>query len=441
LLTRDRVLTISKLALPVSVALSATMMMSLVDLAMVSPLGNEATAAVGLSVFAHTLLLAFVGGLRPAVQGLVARRRGQGSTEATCLPLNGGLLGALIVGIPLSIIGYALAPYFFSMVSSDPGVIRTGIPFLRVLYVAAVAAGMNLAFQGYWTGMERPHVFMSIALFTNVLNFCGNYVLITGRFGAPALGATGAALSTLISLHIGVIVNAVLGWARLRKDGFLTAKPDRALMKRIFGLGLPASAQEFFRSAGFVAFYWIVGQVGTAELAAVNVQVRVSMVLGILAVSLGTASATLVSRTMGAGNPAGAAEWGWDTGKLGVIVITLLALPLVVFPEFFLSIFLSDPRSIAIALRPWQLVMGMVGLGSLIYIFAYTLVTVGDGKRVALISFGTQWLVFLPAVWIVGPFLHYGLLQITYVQVVYGALSAALITTIWAQGRWQKIAL
>ena len=56
-----------------------------------------------------------------------------------------------------------------------------------------------------------------------------------------------------------------------------------------------------------------------------------------------------------------------------------------------------------------------------------------------MISFGTQWLLFLPAVWIVGPYLHYGLLQISFIQAAYGALAASLITAIWAQGRWKKI--
>jgi MATE family multidrug resistance protein len=441
MLTTKRIFTISKLAFPISIALSSTMVMSLIDLAMVSPLGNQATAAVGLATFGHTILLAFVAGIAPAVQGLVARRRGEGSTEAPCLPLNAGLLTALVAGIPLTIIGYLLAPAFFSLISSDPAVMSTGIPFLRVLYIATVAAGMNIAFKGYWTGVERPNVFMAIVLFMNLLNFCGNYVLITGRFGAPALGATGAALSTAISLYVGVIINLGLGWFRFRKDGFLNAMPERSMMSRIFGLGLPATAQEFFRSAGFLVFYWIIGMVGTAELAATNVQVRVSMVLSILAMSLGSASATLVSRTVGEGDTKGAAQWGWDSAKLGVIGISLLALPLVAFPRFFLSLFLTDPHTIAIAVRPWQLVMAVIGLGSLIYIFAYTLISVGDGARVALISIGTQWLVFLPAVWFVGPYLHNGLLQISFVQVVYGTLSSALITAIWAQGRWQKIAI
>lgn len=439
MLTKARVVTISKLALPVSIALSSTMVMSLIDLAMVRSLGSQATAAVGLSVFSHTLLLAFVAGIAPAIQGLVARRRGQRSLEALCLPLNGGLATALVVGIPLTVIGYLLTPFLFSLVSSDAAVISTGIPFLRVLYLATVAAGMNVAFRGHWSGVEKPQVFMWIILLMNVLNFCGNYVLITGRYGFPAMGATGAAVSTAVSLYAGVIINGVLAWIWFRKDGFLTAKPQKALMVRIFQLGMPAAMQEFFRSAGFIVFFWIIGQVGTLELAATNVQVRVSMVLAILAMSLGSASATLVSRTMGEGDPKAAAAWGWDTAKLGVSVITLLALPLVIFPTFFLRIFLSDPQAIAVALRPWQLVMAVVGLGSLIQIFAYTLVTVGDGKRVAIISFGTQWLVFLPAVWLVGPYLNYGLLQITYLQVIYGALSSILITMIWAEGRWQKI--
>lgn len=441
MLTRGRIVTITKLAFPVSVALSSTMVMSLIDLAMVRSLGNGATAAVGLSVFSHGLLLACLAGIGPAVQGLVARRRGEGSTEPNCLPLNGGLLIAVIVGIPVTIIGYWLAPFFFSLVSTDPAVIKAGIPFLRVLFTATVAAGMNIAFKGYWTGIERPNVFMSIVLFMNVLNFFGNYVLITGRYGAPALGVTGAAISTAASLYVGVIVNFVLALFWSRKDGFLSARPEKPLMVRIFALGIPATAQEFFRSAGFIVFYWIIGQVGTAELAATNVQVRVSMVLAILSMSLGSASATLVSRTVGEGDTAEAARWGWDCGKLGVIVITLLALPLVIFPRFFLSMFLTDPYTISIAVRPWQMVMAMIGLGSLIYIFAYTLVTVGDGKRVALISIGTQWFIFLPAVWIVGPYLHYGLFQITLVQMIYGAASTALITAIWAQGRWQKIAI
>jgi multidrug resistance protein, MATE family len=439
MISRTRIASIFKLAFPVTIALSTTLVMSLIDLAMVRPLGSQATAAVGLSVFSNTLILAFVVGIGPAVQGLVARRRGEGSPEPECLPLNAGLLMALIVGLPLTIFGYGFAPFFLSLISSDAEVTKIAIPFLRTLYTAIIATGMNTAFKGYWTGIERPNVYMATVLVMNALNFIGDYVLVLGRFGAPAMGATGAAFSTAASLYIGVIINFVLVWRHFRKDGFMTLRPDRSVLVRILKLGVPATMQEFLFSAGYLVFFWLVGEIGTAELAALNVLVRISLVLSVLSMAVGSASATLVAKHLGEGDPAGAAQWGWDSGKLGFSVITLIGVPLVLFPTFFLSIFLSNPDTIAIAVIPWQLQTGTAGLASLIYVFAYTLMSVGDGNRVAMVSFATQWLFFLPAVWVVGPHLRYGLLQISLVDLAYGVLATTLITALWAEGRWKRI--
>jgi multidrug resistance protein, MATE family len=88
---------------------------------------------------------------------------------------------------------------------------------------------------------------------------------------------------------------------------------------------------------------------------------------------------------------------------------------------------------------PLRMVAAMSGLGSLVYIFGYTLYSVGDGNRVVLVSFSTQWIFFLPLVWVVGPYLRSGLLQIWLVQMAYGLLATALITAIWIDGRWKRI--
>ena len=439
MLTWNRTKTISALAFPAGIALGLTLTMSLIDLAMVGRLGNHAVAAVGLAVFSNTFVLALVMGIAPAVQGMVARRRGEGSTEPSCLPLNAGLLIALLVGLPLTILCYVFTPVLFSVISSDAEVTRVGVSFLRTLYMGVIAVGMQSAFKGYWYGMEKPKMYMAIIFFMIGLNIFGNYILIFGKLGAPALGATGAAISTVVSLYVGAVINFALLYFRFRKEGFLNARPQRSLLARVFQMGLPATMQEVFHSAGYITFFWIVGQVGTAHLAAANVLVRITMALVLLAMSLATASATLVSKTVGEGDLEGAAQWGWDTGKLGVIGISLLGLPIFLFPELFLSIFLSDPNTISIAVIPLRLVAATTGLGSLIYIFAYTLYSVGDGKRVVMVSFSTQWLFFLPAAWIAGPYLKYGLLQIWLVQMVYGALATVLITAIWAGGRWKKI--
>ncbi len=439
MLTTVRVKAISKLAVPVAMALSTNLVMSLIDLAMVGKLGNHAIAAAGLASFSYALVLSLVGGIAPAVQGLVARRRGEGSKDPKCLPLNGGILLAVAAGIPMTFLCLWLTPQFFSLISSDAEVTKIGVPFLRILYLSIVVSGMHRAFQGFWHGMERPKVYMSIVLFMVGLNVIVNYVLIFGHFGAPALGARGAAIGTLASLIVGVIVNFVLMILWYRHEGFLTAKPDASVLRRIVKVGVPPTLQQFFFSAGYVVYLRLVGQIGTAELAAANVLVRISLVLLILATALGIASATLVSRTLGEGDHKGASQWGWDAGKLSIIAITLLGAPLLFFPRMFLHIFITDPHTISIAVIPLQIAAATAGLGSLIYVFAYTLYSVGDGNRVMMISLSTQWIIFLPAVWFVGPHLHYGLLHISLVQAVYGAVATALITMIWADGRWQKI--
>lgn len=439
MITKSRLDAILKLALPITLGLGSSFVMVLVDLAMVGSLGNKAVAALGIAGFSYTLILAFVMGVAPAVQGIVSRRRGEESTEKKCLPLNGGLLLSLMIGLPLSVIFFLLSPSIFALISSDPEVTKEGVPYLQALYTAIVAVGMNRAFQGHWNGMARAKVYMLNILFINCLNVFLNYVLIFGNFGAPALGTMGAGIASAVAVYAGALIYFIVTAFYFRAEGFLSVKPQLAMVLRIFRIGLPATLQEAFFSLGYVVFYWMVGQVGTAELAITNVLVRIIMVLSLFANALGMASATLVSNTLGKGDPAGAAQWGWDIGKIGVIWITLLGLPLLLFPELALSFFITDPETIALGVIPLQLVAATTGLGSLIYIFSFTLVSLGDGNRVLLVSFTLQWIFFLPAVWIIGPYMNYGLLEIWIAQITYGALAVAMITAIWSDGRWKTI--
>jgi len=439
MITTDRVKKITGLAFPICIALSATSLMGIIDLIMVGRLGNYAIAAVGLSVFCNMLLLAFVKGIAPAVQGIVARRIGEGSTDAKCLPLNAGLLLAIVVGAPLTILAYWLSPALFAVFSHDPEVTKIGVPFLRILYLAIIVEGMLNAFKGTWSGVEKPKVYMSIVICMNCLNVVINYILIFGHFGIQAMGARGAAIGTVTSLCFGLLLNFLMVHFRFKNNGFLSAKPKWELLARIMKMGLPSTMQEFFFSLGSVVLLGMIGKVGTSELAAATPLIRIMTVLTLLSISLGMASATLVSKTIGEGDLDGAAEWGWDTGKLGVIGITLLGLPVLLFPRVFLAMFLTEAHTISIAVLPLQLIAATTGLWSLIYIFAYTLYSVGDGKRVMIVSFSTQWLFFLPVVWLVGPYLRYGLPQIWMVATAHGAISTAWITALWGDGKWKKI--
>jgi putative MATE family efflux protein len=350
------------------------------------------------------------------------------------------LQAALFLGIPLTIISYIFSPQLFALLSSDPGITKVGVPFVKWLYVGVIAVAMHNAFRGYWAGIEEPKVIMSISLFMDCLNIILNYMLIFGHLGAPRLGAVGAAIGTVTSLYTGLLINVVMIQIKCPREGFLKAWPEWPLVWRIQKMSLPLGVQDILSSASFLVLLWMIGKVGTAEVAAANILVRISLITVLLSMSLGIASATLVSKSLGEGNPAGAAQWGWDSGKLGVLGLTLLGLPLVLFPKLVLSLFLADPYTISIAVLPMRMVGATVGMGSLIWIFGYTLYSVGDGNRVVAVSVGLQCFL-LPLVWVVGPLLHHGLLQIWLVYMAYGALATISITALWADGRWKKIEL
>src|ERR1700722_15249229 len=260
MLTIQRTNAIAKLAFPIGIALSSTLTMELIGLAMVGRLGTAASAAAGLSDFGGTLGFAFMAGLPTAVQGLVARGRGAGSTEPEYLSLKGALIIALAVGIPLTIILYLLTPLLFSFILSDPELTKIAVPFLRTLYIAIVGVGVNLAFKGYWAGMGKPTVYTLVILFTDCLSVFLNYSLIFGHCGAPALGAEGAAVATTLSLYAAAIIHGAIACLRFRGKSFWEAKIERPLLVCIARLAAPVTLQEVFFSGGYVTFFWIVGQ-------------------------------------------------------------------------------------------------------------------------------------------------------------------------------------
>lgn len=439
MISKQRLKVILDLALPLMLGLSSSLIMAVINLSFVGSLGAAAVAAVGLAGFTYAILCALLNGVTPAVQAVVSRRIGERSTEPKCLPLNAGVAISLVTGIVVTGVSYWLVEWYFSWLSPDPEVAKAGVPYLRALILGMTFSGIASAFQGFWAGLGKTRAYMFNIIFVNVLNVFLCYTFVFGHFGFPPMGTLGAGLATMVAVMTSALCYFLLTFVNYRHEGLLTARPTKALVVRMLRISIPAVMEAGFFAIGYLVFYWIVGRMGTPDLAAVNVLTRVSFLTNLIAMALGTTAVTLVSRTMGEGNPDGAERWGWDVAKVGVISITVFCLPLIVFPDYCLSFFLHDPAIRAIANVPMQLTGLFLGLASLIYIFAATLISVGEGKRVLLVSFLCQWLIFLPGVWIVGVNMHGGLIGITLVQLVYGAIATSFIVAIWHQGRWKTI--
>ncbi|MDA0679155.1 MAG: MATE family efflux transporter [Proteobacteria bacterium] len=437
----DRRTRILSLALPIIGGMVSQNLLNIVDTAMVGFLGDPALAAVGLGGFVVFMCQALILGISTGVQSSAARRKGEGRPDRAAATLNTALLVVLVIAPLMSIVLIQLAEVAYPFLNKDPDVIVLGVPYIEWRLGAIVFVGMNFAFRGYWNALDMSRVYMNTLVIMHACNIVLNYGLIFGNFGLPAYGVTGAGMASAISMGIGTATYFFLGFRHAAKDGFLKSLATRAEAVSLIRISLPAGLQQLFFAAGLVAMFYIIGRIGTPELAAANVLITVLLFAILPGLALGIACTTLVGQALGRKNADDAYQWTWDVAKVTVILLSVLGLPMWIVPDLVSSIFIHEPATRDLARWPMR-VMGLtMPIEALSFAFMHGLLGAGDARRVMLVSIGTQWLVFLPLAYLVGPFLGFGLLGVWILQGGSRALNSFLFIEMWRGRKWQHISV
>jgi MATE family multidrug resistance protein len=436
---RDRRGPIWRIALPIMGGMMSQNILNLVDIGMVGRLGDAALAATGIGSFSNYLATAFIIGLSAGVQALAARRLGEERHEETAIPLNGGLLLALMIGLPMCIALILATPAAFTLLSDDTTVQELGAPYLQVRIAAMVAVGMNFSFRGYWSAIHMTGVYLRTLLIMHAINIFLNWVLIFGNLGAPALGVFGAGLATTISLYIGTLLYFFFALRHARDKGFLQGMPSRQTLIQQFRLSLPSSLQQLFFAAGLVTLVWIIGRIGTAEVAAVNVLMTFHLTALLPAFGVALAATTLVGNALGRDDIEDAATWGWNCAALTFVYGLALSALLIPLAEPLLAVFLTNPETRQIAYLPMILWALMIGFDTAGMVLMNALIGAGDTRRAMWISLVWQWALFLPAAYVIGPVLGFGLLGVWIANGVYRVGQAVNCAQQWAGLKWTHI--
>ena len=291
--------------------------MNLVDTAMLGVLGDGALAAVGLAQFTTFTCGAFIIGLATGVQATSARWLGAGRTGEIAVPLNGGLLLVMLLGLPTSILLIRLAPDLFALLSPDAAVIGHGTVYFQARLVGLLAMGINFVFRGYWNAVNLSKFYMRTIILMNMINIFLNWVLIFGNLGAPRLGVVGAGIGTTVALYIGSAAYLLTALRHARDGGFLARWPDRATLLTLLRLSIPAGIQHVFFAAGMLAFFWILGNIGTAELGRGARLIQPAAAVAATDERLRTGRGLLCRPSAGRGQGAGRADVGLVCHPIG----------------------------------------------------------------------------------------------------------------------------
>ena len=239
------------------------------------------------------------------------------------------------------------------------------------------------------------------------VNIVGNYVLIFGALGMPALGVTGAAVSTAIAraLELGLILTIVY-----RRRGPIAAsfaelfQRDRVFARRYLSRSAPVIVNEVLWSLGFVMYALVFGRMGTAYLAAYNIADTVGRLMLVFFIGTGQASAVLIGNTIGRGEPAEAERIGRTLIRLvplvsaaaGVFVFLVVA-PLV--PELF-----AIPEGTRLLVRQFLRLFAVliVAKAGNIHVIVGILRGGGDTRYALAIDILPLWLIGVPSPFVTG---------------------------------------
>ena len=436
---RERRKLIWGIALPIMGGMMSQNVLNLVDIGMVGRLGDAALAATGIGSFSSYLAIAFIIGLSAGVQALAARRLGEEKHGETAIPLNGGLLLALIIGLPLCLLLIAITPWAFGFLTQDAQVRDLGTPYLQVRIASMVAVGMNFSFRGYWSAIHMTGVYLRTLLIMHAINIFLNWVLIFGNLGAPELGVFGAGLATTISLYIGTMLYFFFALRHARDKGFLHGIPSRQTLWQQLKLSLPSSLQQLFFAAGLVTLVWIVGKIGTQEVAAVNILMTFHLTVLLPSFGVALAATTLVGNALGRGDIEDAAAWGWNCAAMTFVYGLAVGLLLIPLAEPLLGVFLTNPETRDLAYVPMLLWASVIAFDTAGMVLMNALIGAGDTRRSMWISVTWQWLFFLPAAYVAGPLLGFGLVGVWAINAVYRTAQSVNCARQWAGQRWTHI--
>jgi multidrug resistance protein, MATE family len=338
------------LALPVVLSELGWMLEGIVDTIMVGRLGPEAIGAVAVGNAVYYVPSLFGIGLLLGLDTLVAQAYGRDDHDACHHWLAQGVYLACIVSPPLMLLLGAFS-LVFGHVGIHAEVAGPAGSYLRVIIWGTLPLLLYGAARRYLQGVGQVRVVTVTFVVANLLNWFGNWVLIYGKLGAPAMGVRGSALSTVISRVYMAASLIGFAWRYERSRGHPLfarwAKPSLLKIKQLARLGAPAAGQIVAEVGAWNLATFSAGFLTPVELATHTIALSYASLTYMVPLGVGAAAAVGVGHAVGAGDRPKARRAGWLALALGIGFMSLAGIVLFLEPRTLISVYTTDPRVMA----------------------------------------------------------------------------------------------
>jgi multidrug resistance protein, MATE family len=425
------------LSWPLVVGMLSYTAMDVADTMFVGWLGTAELAAVGLATTALFFFNSFVMGTLQGVNVVSAQATGAQRPDQA---LRAGLAGLLLV-IPFALLVLGVSLFndvLFRLLGATAEVQALGADYFALRAWGVGFWFATLAIGGYYQGTGDTRTPMYVNVLANGLNIALDPLLIFGLGPIPAMGVEGAALATIIAQAVGMVTIMVVF---LRRTGLVRLRDHRVRWEDTRGvlrLGLPIGMHYAVGIGAFTVFTAMVARLGTAELAAHMIALKIVSVSFLPGHGVAQAASILSGQAVGRREPNEVFAIYRAAMKVGLLLMGLCGVVFFVVPEVLAGVFTTDADTIAIASKLLMIAAVFQLVDATMMVTSNTLNGTGDTRFTMLASMSCAWVVMVPSAYVLmyvfelGPVGGWGALIAEF------SAAAVLMTWRLRSRRWWK---
>ncbi|WP_343520556.1 MATE family efflux transporter [Sphingomonas sp.] len=355
------------------------------DVVVVGMVSTHEVAALGASRTLTFIGIVVALGWLTGVLVFSSRADGARDLPATGAVLRQGLVLGLLLGLVSGGALFAFALPMLRGVGVDPGIAPDAARVVRTMALGYPFQLLIVAASFFLEGVSRPRRVMAVNLSILPLNAVLAWVLATGQFGLPAMGAVGAAAATVTATVIGAVamVAAAFTLPRARERGvrdwhdFGSPAMWRGVWA-LLGFGAVPAIASGLELAGFSILIALSTQLGETVTHAFQIVFSVHNVTFAFALGLGSAAGVRAGNAVGEGVPAEAGPRTAIAAGLAALILGLLALPLIFTPMLVVGGFPASAAVATAAVAMLPLWGPFILFDGLQVVFVYALRSLGD---------------------------------------------------------------
>ncbi|OFX85829.1 MAG: MATE family efflux transporter [Bacteroidetes bacterium GWF2_33_16] len=412
---------------------------AITDIFFVSKLGPDAIATVGLTESMLTMIYAVGMGLSMATTAMVSRRIGEKKPYSASVIAVQAIMAGIVVSLAIGIPGIIFAPSLLKLMGASNIIVEEFSVYTTIILGSNMVIMLLFIINAVFRSSGDAAISMRVLWLANIVNIVLDPIFIFGWGPIPAMGIKGAALATTIGRGLAVIYQFYLlfkGHGRVRIIR-RAIKLNLKVMYNLFKVSLGGIGQSLVATISWVGMVRIIAEYGSNALAGYTIAIRVIIFALMPSWGISNAAATLVGQNLGAKKPERAERAVWITGYVNMVLLGLVSIIFITYPDFFIRLFIDNPDVVKSGAKGLQI----ISMGYIFYAMGMVMVQsfngAGDTRTPTLINIVCFWMIEIPLALILSKRVFHNENGVFTAIVIAESLMTLIAIYLFRKGKWK----